>query len=531
MVPKGELPVVPVPIRIGVVGHRALPDPALVVAATERILGELSAQVGSTPHLFEIVSALAAGADRVVAETVLNWPSAPGAAHRLVALLPLAKDDYIQDFDEASRPVFERLLGRASEVQLAADGKTRPAAYQRCAEEVVDRCEILIAVWDGQAARGTGGTAETVAYARRVERPLFWIHSETGEIQREDPGGRARESLRYLDEYYKEIVPGFQGEVKGELSVLAGKAEACGLGDAALEPMCELLLPHYVRADRLALKYQRRHMRAGLAVYWLAALVAATVSVLTVVEIHASWFWLEVVELLTIILLLAAAHRGDWHRKWIDYRFLAERLRAELFLITAGIRARRPEAPAYFRLSHRSDSWAIALYNAISAENGRRCQHADPPFDALKAFLATAWLGDQVAFYRRASVRNQIKQHRLTHWGDGLLYGTLVVAGVHAFGAGESLHFWLPLPKWLSMAALIIPATAAAMAGIRVHREYYRNAEKYAQLAGNLEMVQARVRQSSDRPELVREIEGANHLMLRENQDWRVVFLLQELRG
>ena len=72
---------------------------------------------------------------------------------------------------------------------------------------------------------------------------------------------------------------------------------------------------------------------------------------------------------------------------------------------------------------------------------------------------------------------------------------------------------------------------AAALAGIRVHREFYRNSKKYEEMARNLRITKDHLLRSTTREELVEEVEAANHLMLRENQDWRVVFLLQELRG
>ena len=38
-------------------------------------------------------------------------------------------------------------------------------------------CEVLIAIWDGQPARGPGGTAEVVALARDRNLPVAWIYS------------------------------------------------------------------------------------------------------------------------------------------------------------------------------------------------------------------------------------------------------------------------------------------------------------------------------------------------------------------
>ena len=39
-------------------------------------------------------------------------------------------------------------------------------AFLAAGTSVVDNCEALIAVWDGKPARGLGGTADIVRYAR-----------------------------------------------------------------------------------------------------------------------------------------------------------------------------------------------------------------------------------------------------------------------------------------------------------------------------------------------------------------------------
>lgn len=54
----------------------------------------------------------------------------------------------------------------------------RERAYEAAGRYVVDHCDMLLAVWDGRPARGRGGTAEIIAYARRRERPLAVIAAD-----------------------------------------------------------------------------------------------------------------------------------------------------------------------------------------------------------------------------------------------------------------------------------------------------------------------------------------------------------------
>jgi len=42
---------------------------------------------------------------------------------------------------------------------------------------VLDRCDLLLAIWDGLAAQRQGGTGAIVAEARRRGLPLAWVHA------------------------------------------------------------------------------------------------------------------------------------------------------------------------------------------------------------------------------------------------------------------------------------------------------------------------------------------------------------------
>jgi hypothetical protein len=56
-----------------------------------------------------------------------------------------------------------------------------PEAHQAGSEILVGLVDELIAVWDGQPARGFGGTADVVAYAERTGVPvrILWPEGAT----------------------------------------------------------------------------------------------------------------------------------------------------------------------------------------------------------------------------------------------------------------------------------------------------------------------------------------------------------------
>jgi membrane protein required for beta-lactamase induction len=85
------------------------------------------------------------------------------------------------------------------------------------------------------------------------------------------------------------------------------------------------------------------------------------------------------------------------------------------------------------------------------------------------------------------------------------------------------------LPDLLVALVIILPAIGASLAGIRVHREHLRNAERYDQIASHLLIISEQIGQVSDMKTFTSLLEEANETMLRENKDWRVVFLFQKL--
>ena len=54
---------------------------------------------------------------------------------------------------------------------------TRDEAYAAVGRYVLDHCELLIAIWDGQGAQGQGGAGEIVAQAHQRGLPIAWVHA------------------------------------------------------------------------------------------------------------------------------------------------------------------------------------------------------------------------------------------------------------------------------------------------------------------------------------------------------------------
>ncbi|MFF5075912.1 hypothetical protein ACFY36_02590 [Actinoplanes sp. NPDC000266] len=151
-------------MRFGVTGHRVLP-PAIAERAVchwRRVLPE-----GSSPYG---VSSLADGADQLFASHVL------AAGGTLEAVLPC--EGYAASLiADDSRARLRELCAAAAKVTTLPYPEPSERAYLAAGLALVDRCDHLFAVWDGEPARGMGGTADIVTYARAQGRPVtvLWI--------------------------------------------------------------------------------------------------------------------------------------------------------------------------------------------------------------------------------------------------------------------------------------------------------------------------------------------------------------------
>ncbi len=173
----------PFTFSVGIVGHRPnrlhdadLPLLALVIRETLIEIQDtvLAQSINTSLHA---ISPLAEGVDRIFAEEAqeLGWP--------LICPLPFPIEEYGKDFEPSvalepnSLSRFHNLHGRAASIiELSGDRHDLLEAYAACGRYVLDHCDLLIAVWDGQPGEH-GGTAELVELAIAANKPLIHIHS------------------------------------------------------------------------------------------------------------------------------------------------------------------------------------------------------------------------------------------------------------------------------------------------------------------------------------------------------------------
>ncbi|MBY6204156.1 hypothetical protein [Halomonas denitrificans] len=396
----------PIPLTLGVTAHRDPPDDEVtaIEAQLQALFEALEERYPDTP--LRLISPLADGGDRIAARV------ARARGIELVVPLPLPLEEYEQDFEdpesrrefrdllEAARVVDLPALAGADEIEHDRDGN-RVQAYARVGVYTSDHCQILIAIWDGKPADSRGGTADVVDYhqfGRMTPRPFG---DDDGYNYGHDDGSRGRRGLapddtdlvfhivcsrdradgapadglepgtaRWLvtDPERKEIpdIPIAQDLMlkrtgafnRDQLDLPPDDALAERLpgwrDDLGGEADLARTATYFSRADRLAARFRRRYRTTLRLLYLLAALMGVAFIAyadLDRAEMIAAYLGLFFVG--WVVYRIAA--RREWHRKFLDYRALAEGLRVQFYWRLAGVSGQLRNDFAYDNFLQKQD--------------------------------------------------------------------------------------------------------------------------------------------------------------------------------
>jgi hypothetical protein len=328
----------------------------------------------ASPDL-RLVSALAEGADRIAAKAALE------AGWTLEAVLPLAREEYEQDFDSlVSKEAFRSLLGQASNVfclTMPPAAAARPRAYEAAGHLTLDNCDILLTVWDGKPGRGRGGTPEIIADALERGVPVLHVHAAANTPPSLLRGERKPEELRAdmgglveslvappgdhsgLDRFLSEAEPDgaardgrilgwwrFTGWFAAFARAFGGKPHGAGppprveAGRNEMGPGEAMLHSRYATADAISTHLGNVY-RSAFTLVFLASAFAVLAGLAGVFWWHdpvvkASFVVLELGFIGVVLRLTQIGRKRAWHRRWLETRRLAELLRVATALAPAG---------------------------------------------------------------------------------------------------------------------------------------------------------------------------------------------------
>jgi hypothetical protein len=150
-------------MRIAISGHRELPERTvnLVNAAIRQWLAE------HTDTTLTGLTCLADGADSIFARAVLD------ASGSLVVVVPAT--EYRDGLPAEHHPVYDALISRAAEVVRLDHQESTSQSHMDASIYMLSQADRLLAVWDGEPARGYGGTADVVEAAKQHGVPVTVI--------------------------------------------------------------------------------------------------------------------------------------------------------------------------------------------------------------------------------------------------------------------------------------------------------------------------------------------------------------------
>jgi hypothetical protein len=385
----------PLKFRVGLTGHLAVENPDAVRRELNRVLAEIKAWVcgvpkqdgylGSGAELI-LISALARGVDCIGAE--IGW----GLEYKLHAVLPFREPEYCNDFKDAGdRALFERLLDRARENTLELDGKRGAQldeSYLAAGETILRYCDLLIAVWDEDRAPKTGGTRDIVARASQMGLLIVWIDA-TG--RRETCWWRESRAFDFellkervansllpppslgLQKYYAEKERKWLRGVSFELMVSAlarrlprPRIRARSYLNKSLEDWKPLdsdfsdlaaknIQPYDQWADNLAIHYAARTRGVLTSILFFSAVGLCLGLTLGEGSPTALRSVSPALALLSVFYFWSA-RRGEFGRKWIEYRTLSEMLRNSALIWAIG--GSLPLRSRFQGKEHFSSRWA-----------------------------------------------------------------------------------------------------------------------------------------------------------------------------
>lgn len=479
-------PALPLFHVVGFTGHRQLHDPAGVAVAVRSQLERLAQEA---PGEWIALSSAAAGADLIFVRTAL------GLGLGWEALLPLPLVDFERDFSAEEWREVKPLLERAEHFEVAPEPGSRDEAYLTGGFEIVNNCDVLLAVWNGRPARGKGGTADIVAYARAMGRPLIILNPDSKAVRREN---FARLRLHDTNLQYLNAVPG---------ALAAPPATAR-----------ELVAGFQHKVDDAA-THSSPHFRRLIA-FTLGLHVTATALATAALAFHWHWPLLPWGKLLCLIGALAVAlvvrYRRTQHH-WTRCRLAAEITRSALAIW--GL----PRATRLFA----DFDWSglEPLRRSLDILHRRAAREAPPDFDTFRQEYLRDRIDDQRAYFARQEAKAIPLLARLR-------FGFLACAiGAIVFTTGYALREtvgWPQLPDALAaaffhFAPIMLPVFAAAFISLISINDLHRRVARYREMCIRLEAVRPEIVHSQTWAGLERAIAKAERVLLQEVFEWHSI--------
>ena len=522
------------------------------------------------------ISAIADGSDQIAADAALSF------GWELQAILPFGRAEYRASLaDQPSRERLDDLLARAGRVlELPGEGPEDVEAYVMAGRATVAHCDVLIAVWDGLPPRGRGGTAEVVQMAIARGRPVIHLALEPDKLPKllwaafdpvvdtsgVDPMSERpfdaehvdrmlgalllpppdKRERRFLSGFFSERLPHFRFRIEYRLLLAVAGVRRFRLADLTeketarwveeewrqFREQCieanevgapiDLLEEAYNWADRLAtnlaLTYRSGHI-FGFVFGGLAVCMGLGAFMFPHLQIQEAF--LEIVITLSVILNAHIGTKREWHRRWLDYRQLAERLRPMRSLKLLGIAAPDPPGTETNPVATRwIDTYASGIWRAMGCPAGAI---DSATAERVARAVADHEIAPQVSYHKRNAQVIELLDHRLERIGTVLFFATLVVSDITLVGLATGEPYVTRYSNWFTLISAGFPALATAIFGICFQGDFGGDALRSLATADTLGQIDHELRKSPRLSRAADLTEQAARFMLSDLDEWRLV--------
>lgn len=460
---------------VGFAGHRAVPDKPALKAALKRELEECVA--GLNGEVVGISSA-AAGADLLFLEACGEL------GLRTVVILPFPRERFAEDFDDTEewRRACE-WIDAAAWCEVAAGNEPAPAAYHVVAREVLEVADRMLFVWNGQPARGLGGTGETVADAAQWKVPSRILDAATLEARWQEGSARGiADDPDFADLPAARSIAELFEKLDRRANIRAPRSRWFSAGTLSVNHLATLV------AAMLAVFFVAGGKEIGATVKLVLALVAAGLP----------WF----------------ASRLRLHEGWV-----ADRTRAEL--LRSLLASHEPASPLYPPALLLFEGHGAFLRSAaLQLVPGRQ------GWQAARDHYLRVRIDNQIAFFesKGGKASRRMRVFGKVFWAASL--GAMGFSGAAVIVNLLIRFHAISVPVWWSTWGMefipaILPGLAAwSMAMISVF-EFKRRAGLYQQLVVTLGALRPKLADAKCASAVLAAIRQCERLLLNELWEWR----------
>lgn len=554
----------------------------LLVASASAIREQEQQFYTLDPPRLLFVSPLADGADQIAARAAVEL------GFELHVILPFHRATYRRELaDEESRAGFDELMARASCVlELPGEHEYPMDAYVMTGRATIAHCDLLLAVWDGLPPRGRGGTGEVVELAvvngtpvvhvpvdekepsrllwsafdpavvthrveKTTERPLDDLHLPMllTALFAPPPDPQERQFLSmYANERIKRIrlrieyplmlaiagVSRFRparmresicgAEIREEW---ARYRQHCAEANEIVAPLSDLETA-YCWSDQLATHFAQTY-RSGHIFNFVLGGLAVCMGLFANI-LNRDLLELALVEGVITTGIIANTRIGvknEWHRRWLDYRQLAERLRPMRSLKLLGLAAPDPPGTPSNPVPRRWIDWyAMAVWRALGCPAGsidtRRAAE-------LSRVVAAYEIAPQVAYHHRHASQIELLDERLEKVAGFMFILALLVSAIVLVGLWFIPDWMNQHDPWFTFFEAGLPALGTTVFGIRFQGDFGGSAVRSEATANALHHIEAELSQGTSLNRAADLTEQAARIMHSDLDEWRLINQQQDL--